>query len=107
MKERAGKGGAASNSVYYGGVQRSSNNADRYWSAQGNTGANNMKYKITQLQDNGKTLTGKGKTLADARKALDSQVAKKPTVKPTTFLYSGKKAAPKKATAKKATAKKR
>jgi hypothetical protein len=95
MKERAGKGGAATNSVYYSGVQKSSNNADRYYTAQGNTGANNMKFKITQLQSNGKTLTGKGKTLAEARKALDSQI-KKPAVKPTTFLQSGKKAAPKK-----------
>jgi len=91
MKERAGKGGVAANSVYYTGVQRSSNNADRYYSAQGNTGANNMKFKITQLQDNGKTLTGKGKTLAEARKALDAQI-KKPTVKPTTFLQSAKPA---------------
>lgn len=96
MKERAGKGGVASNSVYYTGVQRSNNNADRYWKASGNTGANNMTYKITQLQDNGKTLTGKGKTLAEARKALDAQLGKKPAVKPTTFLQSGKKAAPKK-----------
>ena len=90
MKERAGKGGVAANSVYYTGTQRSINNADRYYTAQGNTGAKNMKFKITQLQDNGKTLTGKGKTLAEARKALDAQI-KVPKVKPTTFLTAKKK----------------
>lgn len=76
MKERAGKGGVASNSVYYSGVTKSNNSADKYYTAQGNTGANNMKFKITQLQDNGKTLTGKGKTLAEARKELESQIKK-------------------------------
>ena len=95
-KAKPGSGGVASNSVYYSGVQRSSNNADRNWTASGNTGANNMKFKITQLQDNGKTLTGKGKTLEQARKALDAQIPKKPAVKPTTFLNAAKKAAPKK-----------
>lgn len=101
MKERAGKGGVASNSVYYGGVQRSSNNADRYWKASGNTGANNMKYKITQLQDSGKTLTGKGKTLAEARKALDAQIPKAAVPKGTKYLYEGKKTSSKKAAPKK------
>lgn len=74
MKDMAGKRGVSTKTQYQTTRIGSVNNADRF-ATRLNTGRGD-KFRITQLQENGKTLTGRGSTLAQARKALDAAVEK-------------------------------
>lgn len=74
MKAMPNKGGVSTKTQYESKRIGSVNNADRF-ATRLNTGRGDT-FRITQLQPNGKTLTGRGNTLAQARKALDAAVEK-------------------------------
>jgi asparagine N-glycosylation enzyme membrane subunit Stt3 len=74
MKDMAGKRGVSTKTQYQRSTIASNNNADKQVTRL-NTGRGDT-FRITQVQPNGKTLTGRGSTLAQARKALDAAVGK-------------------------------